>query len=274
VLVVNPAGPFHVFPEHKAKARRVAELTAALLRVPPLGGTLTITSNIPEGKGYGSSTADCVAVVRAVAAAFGRRICDRVTARLCVQAEVASDNVMFDTAVLFAQRDGLVVEDYRVPFPALEVIGIDVDPRGFVDTLQYPPAEYGWRQVQTFGTLVAALRRAFVTEDLDLLGRIATASALINEPFLPKPFLADVRQLAQSVHALGICAAHSGTLIGILLHPADPLLAERMAYVFAELDGLQLGHVFRFRTAHTADWPEVSTHDARQTPRSHRLVPA
>ena len=54
------SGELSVTPRHKVKALATCALTLTQLGL-PCSGRLEITSNIAEGKGYGSSTADCVA---------------------------------------------------------------------------------------------------------------------------------------------------------------------------------------------------------------------
>jgi len=48
---------------------------------------------------------------------------------------------------------------------------------------------------------------------------VATASAELNEKFLPKLRFADVRRVAMSVDAAGVSVAHSGTVGAILFDP-------------------------------------------------------
>lgn len=240
-----------VFPAQKEKARRVLELALPILGTPDVGGVLSIESNIVEGKGYGSSTADCVAAARAAANAFGVLMSEEEIARLVVEAEAASDNVMFSRAVLFAQREGVVLEDYRAALPPFEVLGIDSDKNGFVDTLEYSPARYSWREIQHFHTLVAALRRAIATSDSQLLGMVATASAEINERYLPKTHFADIRRLATAAGAAGVAAAHSGTLLSVLFNPYDLDMKAKIEYMREELCQLGITDCFHFQTWRT-----------------------
>jgi uncharacterized protein involved in propanediol utilization len=237
-----------VEPGHKQKARRAVELTLEYLGAGELGGLISIASNIVEGKGYGSSTTDCVAAARAAAAALESSLPEEELAGLVVQAETASDNTMFSRAVLFAQREGAVLEDYFVPLPNLEVLGIDTDTNGVVNTLNNPPAVYCWDEIQCFQTLVGALRRAIHRRDLNLLGRIATASATINERFLPKPCFSEIAALAEQAGALGVAAAHSGTVLSILLDPNDPCLDFKIDKLETWLEKLGVPQVFRFST--------------------------
>ncbi|WP_343207431.1 hypothetical protein [Aminobacter sp. MSH1] len=60
-----------------------------------MGGLLTVESAIPSGHGYGSSTADVVASLCAVADAFEMQLRPSVVCRLAVAAERASDGHSF-----------------------------------------------------------------------------------------------------------------------------------------------------------------------------------
>jgi uncharacterized protein involved in propanediol utilization len=185
---------------------------------------------------------------RIVAHAFGHVFPPAQLAQIVVSAEVASDTVMFHGAMLFAQREGVVLEDYGRAFPDIEVLGIDTNPTGIVDTLVYPPAEYSNPQVQRFKRLVTALRRAIETDDVHLLGAVATASARINELFLANPLFAEVSQLVRGAQGLGIAVAHSGTILSLLLDPRDPRLEWRVALLLTKLEELGVSRVLRFRT--------------------------
>lgn len=236
-----------VEPAHKLKVRRVVELTLERLGMPELGGTIRVESNIEEGKGYGSSTADCTAGVLAVAKALGCDVSETLVAELVVAAEIASDNFMFRRAVVFAHREGVVLEDLGPRLPRLEVLGVDTEREGVVNTLEHPPAVYDWRQVQSFQMLIAAARSAVQRGDAALLGRVATSSALINEQFLPKPLFCELRAMSDEVGALGLAVAHSGTVVSLLFEPADPQLEARLDRARRALDVLGLSSDMHFR---------------------------
>lgn len=241
-------GALCITPPHKKKARKAVELTLSHLHASGAGGEISVQSSVPEAKGCGSSTADCVAAVIAAADAVSVQLPEEDIARLVVEAEVASDNFMFHRAVLFAHREGVVLEDYARRFPRLEVLGIDTAPEGHVETLKYPPAEYSWRQLQSFCTLTGALRRAVRKNDIRLLGRVATASSNINQEFLPKPMFMEIRQIAEHAGALGVSVAHSGTVLSILLDPEDLLLESKIDQIRVELNELGISQILRFQT--------------------------
>lgn len=237
-----------VEPEHKKKVCNVAQLTFAHFGLEHVGGSLRVESNIIEGKGYGSSTADCVAAVHAVARAVGQPLSEAEVAELVVTAEHASDNFMFTRAVLFAHREGVVLEELGAHLPRVEVLGIDTEVDGAVYTLDHPPAEYDWHQIECFHTLVAGIRRAVRSGDLALMGRVATASSLINQQFLPKPMFPELCALAEEERSLGVSVAHSGTVLGMLFDPADPTLDARVERLTRALERLGITNVMRFHT--------------------------
>jgi uncharacterized protein involved in propanediol utilization len=244
----DTSGSVRMNPAHKRKAFQVVELTLSHLNASEIGGEVSIDSCVPEAKGCGSSTADCIAAAIAAADAVDRALSEEELAHLVVKAEVASDNFMFRRAVLFAHREGVVLEDYARKFPRLEILGIDTAPNAHVETLKYPPAVYTWKQMQSFCTLTGALRRAVGKGDIHLLGRIATASANINQEFLPKPLFPEIRELSERTGALGVSVAHSGTVLSILLDPNDELLEFKIDQLRAGLNELGISQILRFQT--------------------------
>ncbi|MGE0284221.1 MAG: kinase [Rhizobiaceae bacterium] len=225
-----------VDPVHKAKAAVAARLTLDLLNV-PCGGTLSIESTIPVGHGYGSSTADVVAAIRAVSAANDVQLRASRIGRLAVAAERASDAIAFDDhAVLFAQREGFVVEDFGGALPPLLLVGFKANGGLPIDTLHLPPARYDATEIQQFRVLRALVARAVRLQDPYLLGRAASASAQISQRHLPKDGFESVVEIADSAAACGVQVAHSGSLIGVMFDLAAKDLRQK-AELVAECAG-------------------------------------
>ncbi|NUB04611.1 kinase [Azospirillum sp. Vi22] len=243
------AGPLVTVPDDKRKAADAARLALDTLGLHDQGGYLTVESDIPVGLGMGSSTADVVAAIRAVADAHGAALGADEVARLAVRAETASDSIMHgDLAVLFAQREGVVLEHLGPALPTLEVLSVDTSPGSPVDTLKQPAAVYDEWEIQAFRPLRGMLRRAIRTGDATLLGRVATASARISQRHLPKPAFEEINAIAASIGALGIQVAHSGTVVGLLFDPRNPATARRIAEAAARLKAFGLPPAFHFRT--------------------------
>ena len=194
---------------------------------PAKGGQIEITSDIPRGIGMGSSTSDVTATIRAVADYHGVSLSREEVGRLAVLAECASDSIMIDDrVVLFAHRDGLVLETLGHRLPPMVVVGCDTEPGARVDTLGLRPADYDDREAGAFQVLRAALRRAVATDDVALLGRVATASARINQRYLPKPNLELLLDLCLRNGGCGIQVAHSGTVAGLIFDARRPGVEE------------------------------------------------
>lgn len=241
-------GCLQVAPGSKQKALKAAQVALEYLGSPNQAGSLTIESNVPEGKGQGSSTADCTASVLAVADALGRKLEPQQVAEMVVQAETASGNVMFDRAVLFAHREGRVLENYLRAVPTMVALGFDTEGEKIVETLLFPPAVYSAKEIEKFKVLRAALRRAILTHDARLLGSVATASAEINQRFLPKPLFTEICHALRDVAALGIAVAHSGTVASILLDAQDPECEAKVDLIRSRLEGFGIQSVLQFQT--------------------------
>lgn len=215
-----------VIPPEKMKAAKAALLTLTHLGG-HRGGVLEIESAIPVGHGYGSSTADVVASIRAVADAFEVVLRPSVISRLAVKAEQASDAIAFeDQAVLFAQREGVVIEHFGDALPPVCVIGFKANDGQSVDTLALRPARYCGEEIQTFAMLRGLAARSIRYQDPYLLGQAATLSAKISQRHLAKAQFATALGIADEFRACGVQVAHSGSLIGILLDASAPGLAD------------------------------------------------
>jgi uncharacterized protein involved in propanediol utilization len=208
-------------PAGMPKACRAASLAMADFateRSPAIGGRIEISSTVPRGIGMGSSTADVTAVIRAVADFHGAAPSAEKIARLAVRAEGASDPIMISNrVVLFAQREGVVLETLGRGMPKMVVVGCDASPgNGGIDTMALALAAYTEADIQAFGLLRAELRAALVTGDVTRLGKVATASALIAQRSLPKAALDFLLDVCRSCGGSGTQVAHSGTVAGII----------------------------------------------------------
>lgn len=244
------SGVVRVEPVFKVKAQRAAQVTLALLNANGIGGRLKIDSNTPMKWGLGSSTSDVTSAIKAVANALDINLSMETIARLAVKTEAASDPIMFGhQAVLFAHRHGEVIEDLGGPLPSLEVIGFNTDATGTgIDTQDFPPARYTWWEIEAFRPLLGLMRQAIRSQSPQLVGQVASASARINQRYLPIPHFDRIDRLAERVEAVGIQVAHSGTVAGLLFSPFDALVNERIQVLWAMLRELGFGPIWRFRT--------------------------
>lgn len=224
-VTVTPAG--------RTKASRAAtlavELCGALGPHPPSGGHLRLRSEIPIGLGMGSSTSDILAAVRAVASSFGVRLAPAVIAALAVRAEQASDPLMLpDEPLLFAQREGRVIEVLGEALPSALVVGCTTGCGDAVDTLALPAPDFDGADLVAFERLRIALRQAIADSDVAALGRVSTESARLNQRVLPKAEFEVLTAIADASGAAGVQVAHSGNVAGLLFDPYLPRLSRRL----------------------------------------------
>lgn len=182
-------------------------------------GRLWLRSDLPAGRGYGSSTVDVGATLYALAGFFGRSLPKAEAARLAVQVE-PSDSTLFPGLALFDHREGSFHECLG-PAPALAVIVLD--PGGEVDTLAYnrevtPESlrRFSAEHREAFGLL----RTGLTERDWARVGQAATLSAQTHQAILFNPFLDAALAACRTLDGLGVCRAHSGTLLGLLLDTA------------------------------------------------------
>jgi uncharacterized protein involved in propanediol utilization len=206
-------------PAGKHKALRLAGAVLDRYEVGH-GGTLTLTANLPEGKGMASSSADLVATVRAIADALGIALTARQIEAYLRDIE-PTDGLMYREVVAFYHRK---VELCRVlgPVPPLTVIGVDEG--GQVDTVDYNASRAGFSTAQRreYARLLDLMGGALAEGDLATVGRVSTTSAVLNQERCPKRFLEPMLDIGRDVGALGVAVAHSGTMIGIVVSGADP----------------------------------------------------
>ncbi len=217
------AGRLTVRPGWKTKALRAVALTLNELGVANVGGTVSIASNIAPGRGCGSSTSDVAAAVRATLGALRRSRSPERIASLAVAAEGASDATFWERPVLFAQRDGDMIQDYKLPLPPIEVLAFETGDGAGIDTLALPAPRYrGW-EIDRFDELRAALGLALARSDARGVAAVATESARINQRHLSQPRFDEITALAGRAGALGVQVAHSGEVGGLLFARAPSL---------------------------------------------------
>jgi uncharacterized protein involved in propanediol utilization len=228
-----------VTPTHKTKSLRLVQKLLHHYDC-ALGGHLTIESELPEGKGLASSSADLVATVRALEATLGHVIPTELVLATLRTIE-PTDGVMYHEFVTFFHRK--VELGRRLGFPArLKVVAMDAG--GQVDTIEYNKhnSHFTDEECAEYAALLVGLEHAIRANDLERLGRITTRSAILNQKRNPNRYLDRVLAIQQETRALGVVVAHSGPCLGLLfphaptyerqIAKAQTLLAELTEQVF------------------------------------------
>lgn len=235
-VIPTPGRCFAVDPGWARKSHHAAIHLLRHLRRQPPEICIRLQSNILAGKGCGSSTADVLATMRALAAGLATPLGEEEIARLVVEVEEAADSSVLSRPALFRHREGRVEEYLPGGFPPLRVVVIDTQPEAIVDTVMLERARYSEGQFAAFAVLVKELRRAFAEGDPHRLGAVATASACISQGFLPKPHFRVLVDLVHSAAGYGLAVSHSGTVAAALLpHDCAPRDERRLGNMVNQL---------------------------------------
>jgi uncharacterized protein involved in propanediol utilization len=225
-----------VTPAHKTKSLKLVRKLLNHYGF-SIGGHLTIESELPEGKGLASSSADLVATVRALEAALGHVIPTELLLAVLRTIE-PTDGVMYHEFVTFFHRK--VELGRRLGFPSrLKVVAIDAG--GQIDTIEYNKHNYQFtdEECAEYADLLEGIESAIRSNDLERLGRITTRSAVLNQKRNPNRYFDRVIATGEKTQALGVVVAHSGPCLG-LLFPNEPARERQIAQarrLLAELTG-------------------------------------
>jgi len=208
-------------PQQFRKIRDVAMLVAqeAFLE---LKHTMAIHSEIPRGKGMASSTADITAALAAICRSCDFPLNNEVFAKFITEIE-PSDCVHFPGIAHVNHLTGELFESLPAPCN-LKVLIFDCG--GEVDTISFDRqrarAVY-LRNTDTIRGAVDLLKRGLRTNNLQWVSEAATRSAELSQKIHFKPQFSELLAVAQSVGALGVNCAHSGSVLGVLYQTSEHL---------------------------------------------------
>ena len=190
--------------------------TLEYLRIPAAIG-LTVTSDLPVGKGMASSSADISAACQAaaLAAAAATLTCDEI-ADIALTIE-PTDGVFYPGIIMFDHVQGHIRRSLGQP-PPIYIAVFDVG--GQIDTLVFNHREdlsaLNKAKEPQIVQAIELVTQGLKTGDARLIGQGATLSAMANQQILYKPCLEPMINASTHFGAIGVCAAHSGTVLGVM----------------------------------------------------------
>lgn len=169
---------------------------------PNIAGKITIRSRTPSGVGFGRSTMDILAVLRAI----DPDLSPKRESDIVVSVEGACDPLMYDVnhLPLYEPRTGKL-HRYIGRMPDHVLIG------GYTDQTADPLAYTNWPDVTDLVDELAP--------DLKTIARIATESAIRGQQVVYNPYLNHMIDAAQELGALGVVRAHTGSALGWIFAP-------------------------------------------------------
>lgn len=213
---LRPAHAHHVdvVPCGRTKAAEAAGRALDASGAGPHEVRLSLHSSLPVGAGLGSSTADIVATIHAIADALGTTTPPVLAGEIAGGIE-ASDGTMFD-GITIVDRRGRLLQPLTW-WPSFHVVVLV--PERTVETaavdLRSHRGDAGRYQELVDQVIEGSERRdpaAFVDA--------AKASAALNQRLMPNPLLVVVPRLAALTGALGWNVAHTGSAVGLLYDDA------------------------------------------------------
>ena len=227
-------------PVDAPKSRQAVELTLAHFGVHDMDARLSLSSPLPRGKGMASSTADVSAAIAATATALGTStdMTPATIAKIALKVE-PSDGIMLPGIAVLDHRQGSIAKTLGAP-PPMRVVVLDFG--GGVDTLAFNGVnrDVALKRLQPeFREALTLIERGIRNGSAADIGAGATRSAVANQQLLYKPQLDAVLQLAHDVGAVGVNAAHSGTVLGLLFEDDVALAENAVSRAWENLFGIQ-----------------------------------
>ncbi len=230
------------FPINAPKTRRAFRNGLVIRKAQEWGGTLALHAPAPVQRGYGTSTADIGAALYALGEALGQPFGAAEAADVAVKIE-PSDSTLFPGLTVFDHRNATYHEHWGETPPLAVIV---FDPGGGVDTLAFNRRDFSQELKKLHSQHRDAfqlLKEGLANKDWQALGQAATLSARAHQEILHNPALDHVQKLGEEIHALGLCRAHSGTLLGLLLDPTQIDISTATDHISQHLSAE--GHITR-----------------------------
>lgn len=187
-----------------------------------LSHQVSISSDIPRGKGMASSSADITAALEAVCRSCDVELTDELFAQIVTEIE-PSDCVHFPGIAHVNHLTGELLESMPAPDDMNVLI---VDCGGEIDTISFDRqrARAVYRKEQPYlNQALRMLKRGLYEGDLGAVAEAATRSAQLNQQIHRKPQFDELLAGSRALGALGVNCAHSGTVLGVMYRSSDRL---------------------------------------------------
>jgi L-threonine kinase len=243
VAQIRPADKLSVIGlhDHHRKLGLAIEYAVEHLDLGAVEVTIRHWSDLDIGKGMGSSTADVLAGIRAVADAAGESLDAAVEGRLAARVE-SSDGSMYEGIAAVNHKTCELVKSWDW-YP--EFVIVMLVPHDSVDTHSIPFS--GQEELaEEYETLLEQMDRAVRERSIGAFAEQSTRSAAFNERFLLNPYARSLTDRLHEFDALGVSVGHTGTVCGLLFAntEAGRMLASDTCFAvrkqFPELKGVKV----------------------------------
>lgn len=188
--------------------------------------SLSLTTQLPVGKGMASSSADISAACQAAALAAECSLTPDEIADIALAIE-PTDGIFYPGIMMFDHVSGSLRRSLGCPpgiILAVFDIGGEIDTEAF--NLRRDLTALNKAKEKEVRNAVELVIRGLENGDSRLIGEGATLSAIANQRILAKPKLDKLLTIALQGGAVGLSAAHSGTVVGIMFDANNKDLVE------------------------------------------------
>lgn len=179
-----------------------------------------VRSDILQGKGMASSSADISVTAMATALAMDYDLSLKELEQICLSVE-PTDASFYQGVTQFDYIKGTISQPLGM-CPPLKILVFDEG--GSIDTVSFNKQADLQNKILEKESIIQEsfdlFKQGLITHDVKLIGQAATLSAFGNQRILYKPNLYDFHDVGNSYNSVGTITAHSGTIVG-LLFPVD-----------------------------------------------------
>ena len=179
-----------------------------------------VRSDILQGKGMASSSADISVTAMATALAMDYDLSLKELEQICLSVE-PTDASFYQGVTQFDYIKGTISKPLGM-CPPLKILVFDEG--GSIDTVSFNKQADLQNKILEKESIIQEsfdlFKQGLITHDIKLIGQAATLSAFGNQRILYKPNLYDFHDIGNSYNSVGTIIAHSGTIMG-LLFPVD-----------------------------------------------------
>jgi L-threonine kinase len=215
--------------EHHRKLEIAIQHMVELLDLGAVEVTVRHWSDLDIGKGMGSSTADVLAGMRAIANAVDESLSPEIEGRVAAMVE-SSDGSMYPGIAAVNHKTCELVKAWDW-YP--EFVIVMLVPNNSVDTASIPFLGQE-RLADEYEDLLARMDSAIQARSIAEFAEQSTRSALMNDEFLLNPYSRNLRSRLDEFNALGLSVGHTGTVCG-LLFPNSETGRTRASEAFLEV---------------------------------------
>ena len=179
-----------------------------------------VRSDILQGKGMASSSADISVTAMATALAMDYDLSLKELEQICLSVE-PTDASFYQGVTQFDYIKGTISKPLGM-CPPLKILVFDEG--GSIDTVSFNKQADLQNKILEKESIIQEsfdlFKQGLTTHDIKLIDQAATLSAFGNQRILYKPNLYDFHDVGNSYNSVGTIIAHSGTIMG-LLFPVD-----------------------------------------------------